>query len=116
MNLGKKITISSICLVLLVVISSFKSSSKAKVHIQFKNYVGNAILQLDSTCKNALGQDFTITNFKYYIGNICLKKAEGKTYTTQEYFLINEHEEDSKQITLNDVPEGNYTSIEFIVG
>ena len=78
--------------------------------------MGNAILQSDSTYKNALGQDFTIANFKYYIGNICLKKADGKTYTTQEYFLINEHEEDSKQITLNDIPEGNYISIEFIIG
>ena len=112
----RKIIISSFIIALFTVIFSFKSSQKAKVHIQFKNHVGNAILQIDSTYKNALGQDFTIANFKYYIGNITFKKADGKTYATQEYFLINEHEEDSKKITLNDVPEGNYTSIEFIIG
>lgn len=116
MNTIRKIIISSFFVVFLSVVFSFKSSQKAKVSIQFKNYVGNAILQLDSTYKNALGQDFTIANFKYYIGYITFKKADRKTYTTQEYFLINEHEEDSKQIILNDIPEGNYTSIEFIVG
>jgi hypothetical protein len=115
-NSIKKITVSSICVVLFIIILSFKSSQKNKVHIQFKNYVGNAVLQIDSAYKNELGQKLTIANFKYYIGNICLKKADGKSYTTQDYFLINEHEEDSKQIILNDVPEGNYTAIEFIVG
>ncbi len=116
MNSVKKIIISSVCIAVLAVILSFKSSQKTKVHIQFTNYVGNAILELDSTYKNELGQAFTIANFKYYIGNICLKKIDGKNYTTQDYFLINEHDDDSKQITLNDVPEGNYTAIEFIIG
>ena len=116
MGSAKKITISFIYIASLVVVLSFKFSQKAKVHIQFTNYAGNVILQLDSTYKNAIGQDFTVANFKYYIGNICLKQADGKNYTIQDYFLINEREEDSKQITLNDVPEGNYTSLEFIVG
>jgi len=115
-NIVRKIIISPFFVVFLTVFFSFKSSQKAKVSIQFKNYVGNAILQLDSTYKNSLGQDFIIANFKYYIGNITFKKTDGKNYTTKEYFLINEHEEDSKQITLNDVPEGSYTSIEFIIG
>jgi hypothetical protein len=78
--------------------------------------MGNTVLQLDSTYKNALGQTFTIANFKYYIGNISLKKTDGKSFVIKDYFLINEHEEDSKQIILNDVPEGSYTGIEFIVG
>lgn len=116
MNTVRKIIISSFFIAFLTVIFSFKSSQKAKVSIQFKNYVGNAVLQLDSTYKNVLGQNFIIANFKYYIGNICLKKADGKNYIMQNYFLINEYEEDSKQITLDNVPEGNYTSIEFIVG
>ena len=116
MNTVRKIIVSSFCVIFLTVFFSFKSSQKTKVRIQFKNYAGNVILQLDSTYKNVLGQDFTIANFKYYVGNICLKKVDGKSYILKEYFLINEHEEDSKQITLNDVPEGNYTAIEFIIG
>ena len=116
MHVIKKITVSCTCIVALAIILSFKFSQKTKAHIQFINYVGNDVLQLDSSYKNELGQIFTVTNFKYYISNICLKKADGKTYVIQGYFLINEHEEDSKHITLNDVPEGNYTSVEFIVG
>ena len=34
----------------------------------------------------------------------------------KSYFLVNEHEENSKQITLNNIPEDNYTSIEFMLG
>jgi len=115
-NTVKKIIISSFFIAFLAVVFSFKPSQKAKVSIQFKNYVGNAVIQLDSTYKNALGQDFTIANFKYYIGNICFKKADGKSYVIKDYFLINEREEDSKQIILNDVPEGSYKAVEFIVG
>lgn len=116
MNTVRKIITGSFFIAFLTFVFSFKQPQKTKVSIQFKNYAGNAVLQLDSTYKNALGQDFTIANFKYYISNICLKRADGKNYTCQEYFLINEHEDDSKQITLNDVPEGNYTGIEFIIG
>lgn len=95
---------------------AFKPSPKAQIKLLFNNYVGNTVLQLDSTYKNELGQAFTVSNFKYYIGNISLKNANGKSYVIQEYFLVNEHEEDSKKITLNNIPEGNYTSIEFMLG
>ena len=95
---------------------SFHLPQKTQVTIKFNHYVGNSILYIDSIYKNELGQAFNVSNFKYYIGNICLKKADGKNYVSSDYFLINEHEEDSKLITLNNVPEGNYTSIEFIVG
>ncbi len=95
---------------------AFKPSPKTQVHIQFTNYVGNTILQLDSTYKNDLGQIFKVANFKYYISNICFKNASGKNYVIQDYFLVNELEEETKQITLNNVPEGSYTSIEFMIG
>ena len=95
---------------------SFKSSTKGKVLIQLKHYAGNTVLQFDSMYKNELGQAFTVSNFRYYIGNIRLKKADGKSFFLPDYFLIDERDEDSKQITLNDVPEGNYISIEFLIG
>lgn len=101
---------------LISILFSFTAVQKGKLSIHFKNYVGNSILQIDSTYKNALGQDFVIANFKYYVSGITFKKVDGKNYTVPGYFLINEHEEESQQITLNNIPEGDYTGIEFIIG
>ncbi|HKC68487.1 MAG TPA: MbnP family protein [Bacteroidia bacterium] len=113
---AKNILIScAICLIGFIIFS-FRANTKGKVIIEFKNYAGSSILQLDSTYQNALGQDFVIANFKYYVGNICLKEISGKNYIAKDYFLVSEHEDESKQIILNDVPEGNYTAIEFIIG
>lgn len=81
------------------------------------HFVGNTPLKLDSLdYKNELGQSFRVTKFKYYIGNIILKQSSGNKFISKEYFLIDEEEEDSKQLILENVPSGNYSFIEFIVG
>ena len=95
---------------------SFKTPQKGKVQLLIHHYAGNAVLQFDSIYKNAWGQTFTVSNFKYYIGNIRLKKADGKSFFLPDYFLVDERDEDSKQIMLTDVPEGNYTAVEFLIG
>jgi len=96
---------------------SFIAPGKKNLTINFKNFVGDAPLKLDSiTYKNELGQPFTVTKFKYYIGNISLHGKNGKVYTSTEYFLVNEEDEASMQIKLSNVPEGDYTNISFILG
>ncbi len=94
------------------------SIAKGNLNIHFENYVGDSLLKLNTiNYKNEAGQVYTISKFKYYIGNIHLKKADGSGYTLpQEYFLINEENLSSKEIVLKDVPEGSYTSVNFIVG
>ena len=88
-----------------------------KLQVNFKHVVANELLKLDSAYyKNELGQPFSIFKFKYYIGEIHLKNSQGKDYVSKDYFLINEDEELSKQVTLNQIPNGNYTSIRFILG
>lgn len=90
---------------------------KGQLQIHFKHVVENELLKLDSAYyKNYLGQSFTISKFKYYIGQIHLKNSQGKEYISNDYFLINEDEELSKQVTLNQIQNGNYTNITFILG
>ncbi len=90
--------------------------SGGKLSIVFDHYVGDRLLQLDSvTYNNALGQPFTITKFKYYIGNIQLRKANGAAASFDDYHLIDEEESLSKKINL-DIPAGEYTGIDFIIG
>ena len=102
---------------ILVVAMSFAFKKNQVLEIQFSHFVGDRLLQLDSTGHiNALGQTFSISMFKYYIGNIRLTKTDGTTVIFPDYHLINEENEDSKIIRLLGVPDGKYQSIAFTIG
>ncbi len=122
MQLKKLITLFVFTATLLSILSfSFsgkrKLPSQGKLIINFKNYVGNKILKLDSSIyKNEAGQTFSVTNFKYYVGNFHLVRKDGNEFISSNYFLIKEDDEQSKQIILNNIPEGEYVSCNFIVG
>lgn len=92
-------------------------SGEGTLTVLFDHYVGDRVLQFDTVLyKNELGQSFTITKFKYYIGNIKLEKADGGKIPYSGYYLVNEEEPRSKMISLGHVPAGEYTGIEFTVG
>lgn len=94
-----------------------KKNKTDKLILNIKHFVGNLPLKMDSvTYKNKLGQNFTITKFKYYISNIVLKQENGNEFKSDNYFLVDEEVENSKQLVLENVPDGTYTSIEFIIG
>jgi hypothetical protein len=84
----------------------------------FENFVGNQPLVLSSAWyTNANGDSFNVTTYKYYITNIKLTKADGSVYTeTESYHLINEADANSKFFVMGNIPEGNYTSISFLIG
>src|SRR5579871_248293 len=104
--------IAALAVAMFFCVSSKPPSTKSKLVISFRHFVGNETLRLDSVhYKNALGQDYTISKFKYYIGNIVLGKENGMKYEGHEYFLINEEDETSKEIVLKNIPEGQYTTI-----
>lgn len=85
--------------------------------LNVSHYVGKDLLKLDSaTYKNKSGQNFTVTKFKYYIGAIVLKRANGSEFRSENYFLVNEEDQASKQIVLENVPPGPYSSLRFIIG
>ena len=115
MNLLKKIVFFVSCIIILAIGVSFVTV-KNKLTITFTNYAGNVVLNLDSTYKNQLGQTYSATNIKYYISNIYLKKGNGSKYAIKEYYLIDEMDETTRQINLTDIPEGEYTAIEYMIG
>ncbi len=115
--LKKNISIILFIAVLMAAMSFINASEKSKLSIQFHHMVGSKLLKLDSVFyENELNQSFTISKFKYYIGNIQLKKKNGTSFNYNTYFLVNEEEELSKQIELNNIPDGEYNSIRFILG
>lgn len=86
--------------------------------LEFDNVVGGESLVLnDSTYLNQNGDTFTVSLFKYYISNVKLYKANGDHYDVpNSYYLINASVPASSLITINDIPNATYTSIEFMIG
>jgi hypothetical protein len=108
-------TVLMACMFLLTANKSI--SAGAKLVIAIRHYNGASLLKLESDqYKNALGQTYTISKFRYYISNICLKKSDGTMYFSKNYYLIDEEDASSKNITLTGIPEGDYNSISFMLG
>ncbi len=108
-------------LILIGLFTSCKKESELTIgeaSLEFDHVVGAAKMALDpQQYTNANGDQFRITNFKYYISNITLTKADGTTYKQPEsYYLIDEQLPDSKSISLKNVPSGEYTGLTFTVG
>lgn len=90
------------------------------IMIDFDNRVGNLNLVLDSMFYfNSFNQNYSVSRFDYFISNIVLVNENGSKYVIPQdssYFLLKESIASSREIKLKNVPEGNYTGIEFIVG
>jgi|SRR6185312_2366450 len=113
----RKIIYSISVIAALVAAMSFSAPANTKLIIRFHNYVGDSPLIFDSVSyKNQLGQPYRVTMFKYYVGNFHFKNKEGKVYISKGYFLINQEEQASMQITIDSIPVGMYSAISFTLG
>jgi hypothetical protein len=86
--------------------------------IGFEGMVGDRPLVFGSEIyKNANGDSFTISKYRYYISNVKLIAADGKIYSEPEsYYLIDHKHDTSSSFTLKGVPEGAYNKITFLIG
>lgn len=116
--------VSIVSLVWLVVSQSCKSDPDPtelnSLMLTFDHRVGDKALALGTgSYQNALGEDFTVTAFNYFISNISLKKSDGTTFTYPQdssYFLVRETSPASKQIVLKRIPADDYTAVTFTIG
>ncbi|MCP9770656.1 hypothetical protein EGI22_22345 [Lacihabitans sp. LS3-19] len=97
---------------------SIGPNDKNDLSMYFENMVGTEPITLGTkTYTSGAGEDFTITTLNYFISNISIKKRDGTELKfADQYFLVKETDENSKTITLKDVPAGDYSSISFMVG
>jgi len=92
---------------------------QAEMGFTFKHVVGidPLVLGTNNQYFNDLNEQFQVTTFNYYITNVKLVKKDGTTYNEPEsYHLVKESEAASKHFHLEDIPYGEYTGIEFLVG
>lgn len=100
------------------------AQGNGNMKIEFTNVVGNEAMTLydginltNKWYRNAAGDSFQISVYKYYVSNVQLHSADGKTYTEPEsYHLISQDDANSRKFVLSDVPAGNYTSISYMIG
>lgn len=101
--------------------------------VEFDNIVGTKQMSLktagstDYNFENNQGQTFNLSTFRYYISKIKLSGPNGEVYedemkvdanaaNVKGYYLIQESEPSSSEISLNNVPYGEYDKIIFTVG
>jgi hypothetical protein len=102
------------------------NASSGPLTLEFDNVVGTTNLQLntDNTpYTNSNGEAYKLTWLTYYVSNIKLKKADGTIYSdpvksdgSAGYYLIDENDAESQEVTLENVPAGDYTEVTFTIG
>jgi hypothetical protein len=113
----KKIIHTILIIAALVAAMSFTAPHNSMFTIRFENYVGDKPLRLDSVFyKNALGQSYNVSMFKYYVGNFHLTNSNGQEVVSKGYFLINQEEKNSMQVTIDNIASGEYKAIRFTLG
>lgn len=85
--------------------------------VEFANEVDGKPLVLKSEYKNANGDTFKVSTFRYYISNVSLTNDAGAKYTeTESYHLIDHAFDTTYKFTLNNIEEETYTKITFLIG
>lgn len=113
----------------LVISSCSKSSDDAApgpITLHFDNVVGSTDLQMNTTntpYTNSKGEAYKVTWLTYYVSNISLKRSDGTVFKdpiksdgSAGYYLVDETDADSQDVTLQNVPAGNYTEVTFTIG
>jgi hypothetical protein len=122
-----KYHISLSCIVLIFLVSCKKDTAEpvyneanlAPLSVEFDNVMGGQNLVLNSTnYTNGAGETYNVQLLQYYVSNIKVKKADGTSYTVNQdssYFLIKEADVTTRFAKVK-VPEGDYTSLTFVLG
>ncbi len=95
------------------------STTRATLSVQFDNIAGDRNLQLNTgNYTNASGEQFSVSLLQYFISNISVKTTTGTVFTVPQdssYFLVAEADATSQFVKVR-VPEGDYSSLSFVLG
>ena len=92
------------------------ASAQQKIRLQFRNKVGNDLLQLGASYKNPFGEILVINKFRYYVSHIRLIDVNGQSISvSKDDYLIDEADSASKVIILKTFVT-QISAIEFLLG
>lgn len=92
-------------------------SGQAKVAVSMAAAFGAQDFALQKWFINDKGDSVLVSRFIYYISNIVLTKSDGTKYTAPEsYHLLSFTNGTTPSFTLSNVPSGEYTAVDFLIG
>ncbi|MEZ0611881.1 MbnP family protein [Fibrella sp. WM1] len=80
---------------------------------------GRSLVLNTQTYQNKAGESFVVSKFDYFLTNIRLLRTDGSAYTVPQddsYFLVRSSYPTSQSIALNNIPSGDYSQLEFMIG
>lgn len=90
---------------------------KPSLFFRFDAMANNTALIISNKGYTNTAQDlFRVDRFNYYISNIRLKRDDGFIYAEPESYHLIRHGDGKTSFTVSNLPEGNYTSVEFLIG
>lgn len=107
----------------LTFITSCKKGDELKgngpITIHFDNRAGSADFALNTNLTIASGETINVSLLKYYVSNFVLVKSDGSEYKVPQdgnYFLIDESVDSTQEVTLENIPAGDYTGFKYVLG
>lgn len=98
---------------------SNNTTDTGSITIEFDNIANGETLTFDKEYTNAAGEKMKFSRFDYYISNIVLWKTDGTSYTIprdSSYYLIKDNGVTNSEITLKNIPYGDYNKMSFVIG
>lgn len=93
------------------------AEQKGSFKIEIEHLFDQAAFELGKSYVNSSGEDLNFSKVKYYLTNIKLEKMDGTVWSEEEsYRIVDLSNPSSLEITLNDVPAGEYHHVMFTVG
>jgi len=99
----------------------FDNTNLAPFSVEFDNIAGDRTFTINNTgalYTNNAGEKFSVSMLQYFISNIKVATADGKSYTVNpdsSYFLISGADKATRFAKVS-VPEGDYTKLTFTLG
>lgn len=95
---------------------SDEQTETGSLTLAFSSAVKTAALVQGQNYTNAWGETYSVATFKYYVHDIALVDASGKSrIVSGEYYLVDDAKAESKTIALR-VPVGEYTRLTYTLG
>ncbi len=98
---------------------SMELTGTGEIAVTFDNgYLGNDLILGTKNALNSNGESLTINRLSYIVSNFSLIDADGKEYVfpkDNSYFIISQ-ESDLEDISLPNIPAGEYTTLKFGLG
>ncbi|MBL7916056.1 MAG: hypothetical protein JNL49_13565 [Bacteroidia bacterium] len=98
-------------------VNQVPAATSADIVFNISNTVDGATLISDTLAyTNASGNVYSVSVLKYYLSNFVFIADDGSEFYAPNYELIIESDASYKTFVIDNVPNGNYTSMRFFMG